>query len=187
MEQEIGALVGAFVGVRVGALEASPGAFVAVTEEVAVTPVMPAASMALLISAAEVVWNLVNRSFAAAGDSLVIANWMSSRGSCSLLVLSLVLPICVIAIWLVVISRAEEIPVMMPFCLVLSANRVLSSTPDTSKVAVTIFAAPTGVSFSVGFSVSMGFLSMGFLSMGFLMGFSMGLSMGFSMIAGLLP
>ena len=121
MEQEIGALVGAFVGVRVGALEASPGAFVAVTEEVAVTPVMPAASMALLISAAEVVWNLVNRSSAAAGDSLVIANWMSSW-SCSLLVLSLVLPICVIAIWLVVISRAEEIPVMMPFCLVLSAT-----------------------------------------------------------------
>ena len=187
MEQEIGALVGAFVGVRVGALEASPGAFVAVTEEVAVTPVMPAASMALLISAAEVVWNLVNRSFAAAGDSFVIANWMSSCGSCSLLVLSLVLPICVIAIWLVVISRAEEIPVMMPFCLVLSANRVLSSTPDTSKVAVTIFAAPTGVSFSVGFSVSMGFLSMGFLSMGFSMGFSVGFSMGFSRIAGLLP
>ena len=106
----------------------------------AVTPAMPAALMPLLISAAEVDCTIACSFFAPSGESEVMANLMASL-SCSLLVFSLVVPICVIAIWLTPTPVAVENPLMIPVCMDLSATRSLSFTPATSKLAVTTFAA----------------------------------------------
>jgi len=107
---------------------------------------MPAALMALLISAARVDCNLVCMVFADCNKIIsleVISNWMSSV-SCNLLLLSAVLPMCVIAIWLVAISKEVEIPLMIPFCMVLLANTVLSLAPDSSRTTGIITGAFVG-------------------------------------------